>query len=248
LHTPQISIIVPVKDEKPNIRPQIEEICAALRPLGVPFEIIYIDDGSSDGSWQELAGVQSDFPETRALRLDANHGQSAATDAGIRNALGEILVTLDGDRQNDPADIPRLLEKIGEADMVCGYRRTRRDSAWRRVQSRIANAIRNRLTRETIRDTGCSLKAFRRECFAHLTLYNGMHRFLPTLARMQGFRIVEVPVSHRPRTKGEPKYGMLNRVFASTRDLFAVRWMMKRQIRYRIAERLESANAGSKTG
>jgi len=146
------------------------------------------------------------------------------------------VVTLDGDMQNVPADIPRILEGLEQVDMVCGYRASRRDNAWRRLQSRIGNAIRNWLTGDSIRDTGCSLKAFRRECFAHVRLFNGMHRFLPTLARMEGFRVVQMPVSHRPRQRGKTKYSLKKRMGKSWGDLQAVRWMQKNRLCYRIAE------------
>lgn len=239
---PEISVVVPIKDEQDNIRPQVEEIQQALEPLKRPYEILYIDDGSEDRSWEVLRETGRSCPPLRALRLDRNYGQSAATDAGIRNARGSIIVTMDGDMQNVPADIPRLLEALDRADMVCGYRSDRHDSAWRRLQSRIANAIRNWMTGESIRDTGCSLKAFRRECFAEVKLFTGMHRFLPTLARMEGYRIVEISVSHRPRHKGQAKYGFSNRALRSFRDLIAVRWMQSRHFRHKIREEIPDSS------
>jgi dolichol-phosphate mannosyltransferase len=233
-----ISIIVPVRDERENLRPQIAEIQETMAAVERSYEILYVDDGSSDGSWEALVEAQAEFPALRLLRLDRNHGQSAATDAGIRRARGDILITLDGDMQNVPADIPLLLEHLDRADMVCGYRARRHDSLWRRIQSRISNHVRNRLTGDSIRDTGCSLKAFRRECFVNVKLFEGMHRFLPTLARMEGFRIEQIAVSHRPRNRGQAKYGMWNRLFRSSRDLLAVRWMQRRLLRYSVAEDL----------
>ncbi len=245
--TPEISIIIPIKDEQANLSPLVEEIRSAMRPLGAPFEILIVDDGSTDASWKTLTDIRSSCPELRALRLDCNHGQSAAMDAAIRNANGAILVSLDGDLQNSPADIPLLLSEMNNADMVCGYRKNRHDTPWRRFQSRFANAVRNLLTGDSIRDTGCSLRAFRREVFANLTLYDGMHRFLPTLARMQGFKIVEVPVSHRPRAAGRSKYSMRNRAFRALRDLIAVRWMLKRRLKYRVTEELPTENPSAST-
>lgn len=235
---PEISVVVPIKDEEDNIRPQIEEIQRSMDTLGRPYEILYVDDGSEDRSWEVLAGEVERCPVLRALRLDRNHGQSAAMDAGIRNARGELIVTMDGDMQNVPADIPGLIEALGEADMVCGYRAERNDTAWRRVQSRIANAIRNWLTGDSIRDTGCSLKVFRKICFANVKMYNGMHRFLPTLARLEGFAISEAPVSHRARHSGVAKYGFSNRALRSLRDLIAVRWMQSRHLSHKVAEEL----------
>ena len=155
-------------------------------------------------------------------------------------ARGRVVVTLDADLQNDPADIPALVAELAKsgATAVAGYRVDRRDSGWKRLQSRIANGVRNRLNRETIRDTGCSLKAFRADALRELALFNGMHRFLPTLIRMQGGSVREVPVRHRPRRYGKTKYGMWNRVFRGLADALAVRWMQRRALRYRVREEL----------
>jgi glycosyltransferase involved in cell wall biosynthesis len=173
-------------------------------------------------------------PEIRPLRLRENRGQTAAFDAGFKAARGRWVVTLDADLQNDPRDIPALLGALDEYDAAVGYRRKRRDSWLRRISSRIANAVRNRLSGDDIIDTGCSLKAFRRECLQGLRLFTGMHRFLPTLLRMEGFRVVQLPVNHRPRTRGSSKYGMWNRAFRAFADLLAVRWMRKRRLDYEI--------------
>ncbi len=230
------SVIVPIKNEESNITPQIEEIVAAMEPLGEPYEIIYVDDGSTDDSWNVLLQGRRRFPQLHLLQFDRNHGQSAATDAGIRHAQGQILITLDGDRQNVPADIPNLLPLLKNADFVCGYRARRNDNFWRRIQSRIANRIRNALTGDTIIDTGCSLKIFRRECFDRVKFFNGMHRFMPTLARMEGWKIAQAPVSHRPRENGKTKYSFRNRALPSFFDLLAVRWMLRRHLAHRVKE------------
>jgi glycosyltransferase involved in cell wall biosynthesis len=195
-----------------------------------------VNDGSSDGSDAVLRGLKSADPHVRVLTFARNAGQSAAMDAGFKNARGEVVVTLDADLQNDPSDIPRLLEALPGWDAVVGVRHTRRDNLVRRVSSRVANYVRNRLSDETITDTGCSLKAFRGEALRRLVLYDGMHRFLPTLLKMDGFRVREIPVGHRPRRHGESKYGIGNRLLPSFMDLLAVRWMKRRKLRYEVKD------------
>src|SRR5439155_264281 len=188
----------------------------------------------------EAMNSRRDHPELRVVAFAEHAGQTAALAAGFRAAHGRVVVTLDADLQNDPADVPALLVELerSRAAAVVGYRVNRHDSAWKRLQSRIANGVRNRLNRETIRDTGCSLKAFRADAVRALPLFDGMHRFLPTLIRMGGGTVVEVPVRHRPRRFGRTKYGMWNRVFRSLADALAVRWMQRRALRYRIREEL----------
>jgi dolichol-phosphate mannosyltransferase len=232
------SIIVPVKNEEDNILPQIQEIVEAMEPLAEPYEIVYVDDGSTDNSWNLLLKARETFRQLHLVKLDRNHGQSAATDAGIRHALGEILITLDGDRQNVPADIPNLLKMLEDADMVCGYRAQRNDNSWRKIQSRIANGIRNSLTGDCIIDTGCSLKIFRKDCFEKVKFFNGMHRFMPTLARLEGWRIAQAPVSHRSRQCGVTKYSFRNRALRSFLDLLAVRWMIRRHLEHKVSQEL----------
>lgn len=236
---PELSLVLPVYNEEESLRPLHDEVREALAPLGRPWEVIYVDDGSTDGSPAVLDEIARREPEVRVLRIRRNSGQTAAFDAGFRAARGAVIVTLDSDGQNPPENIPRLLEAMAEgADAAVGYRVGRADSAWRKVQSRIANGIRNRLSGETIRDTGCSLKAFRAEQLQAIPLFDGMHRFLPTLARLEGARrIVEVPVTHRPRERGVSKYGMWNRAFRSFVDLLAVRWMRKRHLDYEVDPR-----------
>ena len=232
----ELSLVVPAYNERENLAPLLDEITSAL--AGRTYEVIVVDDGSTDGTLQELKALRARHPQLRVLALEGNSGQTAAFEAGFRAARAPIVITLDADLQNDPADIPRLvatLEQSG-ATAVAGFRATRRDTPWKRLQSRIANGVRNRLNGEVIRDTGCSLKAFRTEAVRELPLFAGMHRFLPTLIKMQGGTVTEVPVGHRPRRHGRTKYGMWNRVWRSLADAFAVRWMQHRALHYHVRE------------
>lgn len=238
---PDLSLVIPVYNERENLAPLLTEIAAALRgPAGGgrTYEIVAVDDGSTDGSLAALRALKPEHPELRLVAFAANAGQTAAFAAGFRAARGRIVVTLDADLQNDPADIPGLVTALesGNAAAAAGYRVNRQDSAWKLVQSRIANGVRNWLNRESIRDTGCSLKAFRVEAVRDLPLFDGMHRFLPTLVRMHGGTVIEVPVHHRPRLHGATKYGMSNRAIRALRDALAVRWMQRRALRYRVRE------------
>lgn len=228
--------MVPVFNERDNLAPLLTEIAAALG-AGARYEIVAVDDGSTDGSLAELQRLKTAHPELHIISFARNAGQTAAFAAGFRAARGGVIVTLDADLQNDPADIPALVAELARrgTTAVAGYRVGRRDTAWRRLQSRIANGVRNFLNGETIRDTGCSLKAFRAEAVRAIPLYAGMHRFLPTLVKMHGGTVSEVPVRHRPRRFGTTKYGMWNRVFRALADAFAVRWMQRRTLRYTIA-------------
>ncbi len=227
---PLLSIVVPVRDEAPNLEPLFREIRDALAPTGLAYEVVIVDDASADGTPERLADLARAHPALRPFRLRAPSGQTAALLAGFRRARGSLVVTLDGDRQNDPADIPVLLERLSDWDAVVGVRVQRKDPWLRRVSSRLANAVRNRVTGESIADTGCSLRAFRRECAAAVPPYDGMHRFVPTLFRIAGYRVVEVPVRHRPRVAGRTKYGVWNRVFRASYDLLVVRWMKRRYL------------------
>ena len=235
---PELSLVVPVYNERDSLPLLLGEIAAAL--AGRRYEIVAVDDGSADGSLDVLKALKRDHPELHIVAFAANAGQTAAFAAGFRAARGPVIVTLDADLQNDPADIPALVARLEATGVtaVVGYRVGRRDSGWKRLQSRIANAVRNGLNGETIRDTGCSLKAFRAEAVRSLLQYNGMHRFLPTLIKLQGGTVAEVPVRHRPRRFGRTKYGMWNRVFRSFADALAVRWMQRRALRYRVTEEL----------
>ncbi|MEJ2368997.1 MAG: glycosyltransferase, partial [Acidobacteriota bacterium] len=185
---------------------------------------------------QVMRDLQGAAQELRILAFAHNCGQSAALDAGFKAARGNVVVTMDGDLQNDPRDIPRLMEALEKADVVVGWRGHRRDSLVKRWTSRAGNHIRNLLTHEKIRDTGCSLKAFRRNVLEEIKLFKGMHRFLPTLARMGGFSVVEIKVNHRPREHGKTKYGIFDRLWVTVPDLFAVRWMQRRSLRYEVRE------------
>lgn len=230
---PHISVVLPIFNEEESLPVLLPRITAALTPLNRPYEIVCVDDGSTDGSLAFLKDAARKDPRIRIVHFKRNHGQTAAFDAGFHATQGEIVVTMDADLQNDPADIPLLIEKMGEFDVVCGWRHQRNDPWIKLFSSRIANGVRNWLSEETITDTGCSLKAFHRKDLLNLKLYNGMHRFLPTLLKMEGCRVTEVKVNHFPRQYGESKYGIGNRLFKGLYDLIAVRWMKKRQLRYK---------------
>ena len=234
--------MVPAYNERENLAPLLAEIAAALAgpPRPPSYEVIVVDDGSTDGTFEALKALRPQYPQLRVIAFERNAGQTAAFAAGFRAARASVVVTLDADLQNDPADIPRLVETLQRtgATAVAGYRATRRDTPWKRLQSRIANGVRNRLNGEVIRDTGCSLKAFRTEAVRAVPMFSGMHRFLPTLIKMQGGTVTEVAVGHRPRRHGVTKYGMWNRVLRSLMDAFAVRWMQRRALRYRVREEI----------
>lgn len=233
----RVSLVIPVYNEIGALPGLIAEIREALDHYDATYEVVLVDDGSTDGSGEWLDLRASEDPRIRPVHFVRNAGQSAAFAAGFVAATGDIVVTLDADGQNPPIEIPKLLDAFrgGSADVVAGYRLGRKDTLWRRFQSRLANGVRNRLTGETIRDTGCSLKAFRANLLRSIPLYQGMHRFLPTLCRLAGAeRVIEVGVAHRERTTGVSKYGMWNRAWRSFVDLLAVRWMQKRWIRYEV--------------
>ena len=233
---PALSVVIPAYNEEANVGPCHAELAGVLGGLGRPFEIVFVDDGSTDGTFAALRAIIAADPRVRALRFRANAGQTAALAAGFAAARGDVVVTMDADLQNDPADIPRLLAALESADLVCGWRVERRDPWTKRVASRIANRVRARLTGDGVHDTGCTLKAFRRAAVPRRHLYRGMHRFLPALARIEGFRVVEVPVGHRPRRAGTSKYGNWTRLWAGLADLCAVRWMARRRLDYEIEE------------
>lgn len=232
-----VTVVVPVYNEVENLDPLVQELRGVLSEVARTFEILLVDDGSTDGSAEKIASLARSGLGVRGLHFRENRGQTAAFDAGFKDARGRAVVTMDADLQNDPRDLPALLTPLARFDAVVGYRTGRQDTWLRRVSSKIANAVRNSLSGDDIIDTGCSLKAFRRESLAGLKLYSGMHRFLPTLLRIDGFRVTQVPVHHRPRNLGVSKYGVWNRVFRSSADLMAVRWMKKRRLGYEVTRR-----------
>jgi len=226
-----ISFVVPVYNEEENLSQLVEEIERVAQGLDRAYEILLVDDGSSDGSRQRIRQLSADYPALRLLALARNCGQSAALFAGFQAAAGEIVITLDADLQNDPADVPRLLAYFGGYDMVNGWRHNRQDTWSKKIGSRIGNGVRNWLTRETIHDTGCSLKIMRAQMLKRIKMYRGLHRFLPTLMRLEGAKVVEVKVNHRARLFGVSKYTNYRRAIEGFYDLLAVRWMMKRHLR-----------------
>ena len=241
---PEISLVIPVFNEEENLPILAGEIREAMDPLEGAYEVIFVDDGSTDGSPGVLAGIARRDPAVRIVRQRRNAGQSAALDVGFRYARGAVIVTLDADLQNDPADIPRLLERLqqGGVDVVAGVRAQRQDTWTRRASSRLANAVRNWATEESVTDVGCTLKAFRADFLRRVPMFDGMHRFLPTLLKLDGARIAEMPVHHRPRLHGQAKYGIHNRLWQALVDLFAVRWMQKRWIDRRLSEEIDPWN------
>ena len=237
--TPELSVVIPCHNEAENLRPLLSAIHGALDPLGLHFEIVITDDCSTDDSWRVLQELAATNRRLRAQRFKFNCGESAASWAGMQIARGHYIATLDADLQNDPKDLPAMLEALKKYDCVCGTRvetRSKGDSWLRIVSSRIANWVRNRLSGENITDAGCTYRVFKRECISKVKFFNGAHRFLPTLIKLDGFSVTEVPVSNNPRRAGKSHYGVWNRLFKSFRDLLAVRWMKSRKLHYEIGE------------
>lgn len=234
-----LSIVAPAYNEADALPELVRECLAAGRALGEPFEIVLANDCSTDNTSAVLDALRRDHPELRVLDMQFNSGQSAALDAALRAARGRFLATLDADGQNDPADIPRLLAEVLEdrTDLVNGWRSDRQDTGFRRLVSKYGNAFRNAVTRESLHDSGCGLKVFRRECIERLRLFDGGHRFFATLVRMDGWRVAEMPVHHRPRTTGVAKYGFLDRLPKVLRDAFGVRWLQDKTTPWRASER-----------
>jgi glycosyltransferase involved in cell wall biosynthesis len=233
-----LSVVFPVYNEEENIPILLDEIARALDGRGWSYEIVAVDDGSTDRSLAVLREQKAKHPTLRVLSFEKNSGQTAALDAAWRAARGKFVVSLDADLQNDPADIPKMMQALDTsgADMVIGVRVNRRDTWSRRMQSKIGNGVRNWITRDNITDTGCSLKLVKREAIDRVRLFTGMHRFLPTLVRYAGYKVIELPVNHRARQFGTSKYGAMNRAFRGLADCFAVRWMGKRILNYRLRE------------
>jgi len=228
------SIVIPLKDEEGNIRNLIGELEPVMNSLGKKWELICIDDGSTDQTLPILQDLSKGKPFLRTLVFTKNCGQSSAFDAGFKAAKGEFVITLDGDLQNDPNDIPKLIEVSENYDLVCGIRQNRKDSFVKRMTGYLANSVRSRVCHDGIQDTGCSLKLYRRDCLKKIKIYDGMHRFLPALFQIEGFRVHQIPVNHRERTRGKTKYNFLNRSFNTIFDMFAVRWMRARHLNYTI--------------
>lgn len=235
---PDLSVVFPVYNEEENIPILLREIQSAVEGKGWSYEIVAVDDGSTDRSLEVLRAQREQYPMLRVLNFAKNSGQTAALDAAWRAARGMYVVSLDADLQNDPADIPAMMRRLEEtkSDMVIGVRVNRADTWSRKMQSRIGNGVRNWITGDQITDTGCSLKLVKREAIDRVKLFTGMHRFLPTLVRYAGYKVVEMPVNHRARQFGQSKYGAMNRAFRGLADCFAVRWMGKRMLDYSVSE------------
>lgn len=226
-----VSVLVPVYNEQDNVGRVAEEVGAALRPLGRPFELLFVDDVSSDGTAAAIRALQKDHPFVQYHILAQHGGQSAAMLDGLRHVRGDVVVTMDGDCQNDPADIPALLKLLDHADVACGFRGRRRDTFARRIGSRMANRVRNWVTHDGVIDTGCSLKAFKRELAGDLPPLRGVHRFMPAWFRMHGRTIEQISVNHRARERGQSKYTNLKRLPETILDLFGFWWFRRRHIR-----------------
>jgi dolichol-phosphate mannosyltransferase len=228
----ELSVVIPVFNEQENLEPLLVEMEQALNQLKKKYEILCIDDKSTDQSLETLIKLQKTRPYLRVIRHSVNSGESAGQVTGFTYAQGEVIITMDADQQNDPADIPALLRALGnDIAAVCGVRRIREDDWIRRVSSKIANGFRNAITGDKIADAGCTFRALRRSALQELPVFNGLHRFLPTILRFQGYRVIEIPVNHRQRTRGQSKYGVGNRLFRGILDCFAMRWFKRRCIR-----------------
>jgi glycosyltransferase involved in cell wall biosynthesis len=232
----EYSLVVPVYNEREMVRELVERSLPAMERLGGAFEVVLVDDGSTDGSAEILDEVAAADPRLVVLHFERNCGQSAAFDAGFRHARGRFVVTIDADLQSDPADIGLLLPHLERFDAAVGIRRDRHDTGWRKLSSRFANGVRNRLTREDIVDTGCPLKAFRAEAIKSVCMWKGSHRFLPTLLRMKGYTVTQVPVPHHARHAGTSKYGTLDRAFRGLRDALGVRWLQDRNLGWKLRD------------
>ena len=227
--TPQVSVVIPLFNEEGNVSQLQTELESVLKEIS--YEIVFVDDGSDDRTVEKIRPGS----HVRLLQFAKNSGQSAAIYAGLAHASGNLLVLMDGDLQNDPKDIPRLLAEIEKGfDLVCGYRLNRKDSWLKRAQSLIANEVRSRFTKDGVRDTGCTLKAMRQECREALVPFHGMHRFIPALVKGLGYKITEIPVNHRRRQSGVSKYTFGNRALRATIDMFGVRWLLARQFQIRM--------------
>jgi len=233
---PYLSLVIPAYNEQENIPVLLERVGNALSQTGREFEVLIVDDGSTDSTPKLLQEGMQKYPWLRVLRMARNGGQSAAFEAGFKAARGQVIATIDADLQNDPEEIPRLLPMLDGYDMITGWRKDRHDTGFRRFQTKIANRVRNWLSNETIQDSASSLKLYKRRCVEGLKLFNGMHRFFPTLVKMRGYTVLETPVKHSQRYAGTAKYGLRNRAWRAFIDLLAVRWMKKRYLKYEVSE------------
>ena len=235
---PYLSLVIPCYNEQENVNALLARVEGALLPMGKPFEVIIVDDGSGDGTPTLLEAGMRKYPWLRVIRMADNGGQSAAFEAGFAAARGQIIATIDADLQNDPEEIPRLIPMLEErkVDMITGWRKDRQDTPFRRWQSRQANRIRNWITQESVQDSASSLKVYRAQAIKGLKLFRGAHRYFPTLVKMRGYTVYETPIKHSQRYAGTAKYGFRNRAFVGIADLLGVRWMKKRSLRYQASE------------
>jgi dolichol-phosphate mannosyltransferase len=231
-----LSLVIPAYNEQEVLPALLSRVESSLAGIGKPFEVIIIDDGSTDSMPSMLLEAMGTRPWLRVLRMSRNCGQSSAFDAGFKIARGQVIATIDADLQNDPEEIARLLPMLDGHDMVTGWRQKRRDNFLRLFQTKVANRVRNWISEETIEDSASSLKLYKRQCLEGIQLYTGMHRFMPTLVKMRGFTVLETPVKHSPRAAGVSKYGFGSRVWKAFCDLLAVRWMKRRYLRYEATE------------
>lgn len=225
-----ISIIVPVFNEEDNIQPMADETAAAFGPTGCDWELVFVDDHSSDATWERIAEARKNDSHVRGFRLDKNSGQSAAVWTGIQGTDRALIATLDGDLQNDPADLPTLMKELKDCDFTCGWRHKRKDTFIRKISSGVARNFRCRMLKSDFKDTGCAVRVFKRECVQAMFGFNGLHRFMPIIVEGAGFKCREIPVNHRPRVAGVSKYGVWNRVWRGIHDLFAISWYQKRRV------------------
>jgi dolichol-phosphate mannosyltransferase len=228
--TPEISVIAPLWNEELNVRPLADQVFAAFRNPPRAIELLLVDDASTDGTWERILEAQRADPRVRALRHTRNSGQSAALWTGFTASQGNIIATLDGDLQNDPIDLPRLLAQLSAADLVCGVRTKRMDNALRRFSSKVARSARKAVLGVDFRDSGCNLRVFKRTVLKTLFPFDGLHRFMPILAQGAGAAVIEVAVNHRPRVAGTSKYGVWNRLGRGICDLAMIAWYRKRQL------------------
>lgn len=229
-----LSIVIPVKDEAENLPILLSDLNKIIEKLNQNTEVVFIDDGSKDNSFQILIELKKKFTWSKVIKFDKNYGKSAALIAGIELASGNFIVIMDADMQNLPLHIPDFLVKLKDYDIVSGYRLNRADNLRRIIQSRIANKIRNFILKDGVKDSGCGYQAFKKDCFNKITPFDGMHRFLPALFQIQGFKFCQIPIEHRPRLKGKSKYNIWNRSLNTLNDLIGVRWLKKRSIKFNV--------------